>query len=379
MAFVALAAVAVTALAGAYASYKKGEISREEYEKQKALVAGIQAKLEAPPGTAQKFTPEEYTYAKKYTPEIATFVEEKQPTVVNEARSQREIGMQQDALGQYQNLARTGVDKVSDAQREEALFDADARDKSRRASIMRDQANRGLTGSGTDILMQQQSSQDAAVGARQASLDATRQAEARRMAALGNMSSLAGQVRGQNASTENINAQIMNSFNQRLANSKNLYNAQTANANNEAQRFNISNEHATDNANTALRNNAAYANMTRQEAAERERRDFQNNAASGQFDKLSGLNKMQADNQRTQAADYAQTASSAFAAGSSSYGAGQAADRDDARAARETRALDQKDHELGIDTKPLSNSTNQSNLTEEPVAQGPRRSRSLFA
>lgn len=348
---VPLAIAAVTALAGAYAAYKKGEISKEDYENRKRIAEEIQGKLKAPPGTAVEFTPEEYAYAQQYVPQIAQHIQEKQPQIVTESGSQFEKRMQRDALAKYSNLANTGQDNVADAQREEALFEADSRDKSRRAMILRDMANRGLSGSGMDLLGQQQSSQDAAVGARQASLDAVKQAEVRRLAALGSQANLAGQVRGQNTQVEQTNAQIMNSFNQRLANSKNLYNQQVANTNNDAQRFNIGNKQQVDMANTGLRNQANMNNITRQENAQQRLLDFQNASATGNLERLSELSKDKAAMDREQLGDYFQTGTGAVSAGMGAYSAGRQSEATE-------RAAAQKDRELDLEEQKIQNDTN---------------------
>jgi hypothetical protein len=121
-----------------------------------------------------------------------------------------------------------------------------------------------------------QGSQDAAVGARQASLDAVKQAEARRLGALGDMTNLASNIRGQNRQVEQTNVDIMNSFNQRLANAQNLYNQGVANTQNQAQQFNIGNQARVNMGNTDLRNQARLSNLTRQERAQQDLLDFEN-------------------------------------------------------------------------------------------------------
>ena len=194
---------------------------------------------------------------------------------MTDSASQPEKRMQREALNRYSNLSQTGTDVIADAQREEALFDAGAQDKARRNQIVQNMANRGLGGSGQDLLAQMQSSQDAAVNARSASLDAVKQAEMRRLGALDKMANMAGSVRSQNSQVEQTNANIMNSFNQRLASSKNLYNQNAAQTQNDAQKFNIGNEQQTRNANTGLRNQTNFTNMTRQERAAEALREYQ--------------------------------------------------------------------------------------------------------
>jgi hypothetical protein len=284
---VAMAAVSVVATA--YSEYQKGKISKRELEERLRLAKKYEEGLRAPPGTAEPFTSEEYAKIREFAPQIATFVQENRPSLVKEADSQREKRLQQDALGAYQERAQTGVDRIADAQREEALFEADARDKGRREAILRGMAARGLSGSGQDVLAQLQSSQDAAVGARQASLDAVKQAEARRIDALNSMANMASSVRGQNRQVEQTNIDIMNSYNQRLANAQNMYNQNVANTRNDAQRFNIGNEARVNMANTELRNTDRLRNLQREEAAREALREFENSKLRDVTNMQSGL------------------------------------------------------------------------------------------
>jgi len=338
---VVLGIMAVTAIATAYAAYKKGEISKEEYERNKQLGQEMEAKLKAPPGMAEPFTPEEYAFAQKYNPQIAAYVEENRPELVTESGSQTEKRMQRNALSKYSNLAETGTDVIADAQREEALFDADAQDKARRNQIVQNMANRGLGGSGQDMLAQMQSSQDSAVNARSASLDAVKQAEARRLGALDKMAGLAGNVRGQNFQVEQNNANVMNAFNQRLSSSKNQYNQNAADTQNRAQQFNIENEQRVNAANTGLRNQSNLSNLTREEDAKQRLLDFQNNMATGNYDRAADLNAMKSRNDREGVADKAQVLTSTAAAGANAYSSERTADAAD-------RAANQRDEDLKL-------------------------------
>jgi hypothetical protein len=353
-----LAVMAVTAAASAYSAYKKGQISKDEYERQKRLGEEMQRKMQAPPGTAEPITLEEYQYAQQYNPQIATFIEETKPELVTEAKSQYEISKQRQGLNEFDRLSRTGTDVIADAQREEALFDADARAKSRQASILRDRANRGLGGSGDELLAQLDSSQDAQVGARQASLDAVKQAEARRLGALGNMTGLASNIRNQNMQVEQNNTNVMNSFNQRMANSKNLYNQNVANTNNQAQQFNIGNKMTVDNANTGIRNQGKIMNVNRAEQAAKEKRDFENAMATGQYELAAKLSQQKAANDKEQLADNMQVITATAGAGLGAYGAAGNAQAAQAAAAQtqanQDRTFLQRDRELDI----MQNDTN---------------------
>lgn len=343
---VAIAAVGV--VSAAYSEYQRGEISREEFNKRKALAKRLEDGLRAPSGQAKPFTPEEYADIQKYAPQIATFVQENRPSLIKEAVSQKEIRTQQEGLDALRSRASSGRDVIADAQREEALFEADARAKGRREQILRDMANRGLSGSGQDILAQLQGSQDAAVGARQASLDAVKQAEARRLSALGDMTNLAGSIRGQNRQVEQTNVDIMNSYNQRLANAQNLYNQSTANTQNDAQKFNIANQARVSMGNTDLRNNAEQNNLTRQEQAQKDLLDFENDKLKSIVNTEAGIAAAQGQAARDRVAGTNQLIQSGLSGASQVY-SGYKADQVRAAERAEDRLERQRDRDNAID------------------------------
>jgi hypothetical protein len=282
MAFTAVAVGSLLVAAGsaAYSAWKNGEISDEQFEKTKEALRKYQDSLQAPPGTAPKFTPEEFASIQQFSPQIAQHVEEKSPEMLTEAKSGAAIRAQNEGLQDLRSRVMSGKDVIADAQQEEALFNADAQAKGRREQILQSMSNRGLSGSGQDILAQLGSSQQAQVNARQQSLDAAKQAEGRRMEALGQMTNLAGNIRGQNRQTEANNADIMNSYNQRLAAGQNAHNQYAAGVNNAAQQYNIGNKTQVDQANVNQRNQANYGNQMRQFNQEQAVRDFNNDKAA---------------------------------------------------------------------------------------------------
>lgn len=282
MAFTAIAvgSLVVSAAAAAYSAYQQGEISEQELNNTKEALKKYQDSLVAPPGEAPKYTPEEFQQIQKFSPKIAQYVQEKAPETLSEAGSQAAISAQNQGLQDLRARVNSGRDVIAEAQQEEALFNADAQAKGRRENLIRSMANRGLSGSGQDILAQLDSSQNAQVNARQQSLDAAKQAEARRMDALGQMTNLAGNIRTQNLNTERTNADIMNSYNQRLASGQNNFNQYEAGAQNAAQQYNIGNEARINEANVNQRNQANYGNQMRQFNQEQAVRDFQNDKAA---------------------------------------------------------------------------------------------------
>ena len=315
----------VNTVATAISAHEQGKISDRLYEDTINGIKKYQDSLEAPPGTAPKFTPEEFAAIQKFSPQIAQHVQEKSPEMLTEAKSGAAIRAQNEGLQDLRSRVMSGKDVISDAQQEEALFNADAQAKGRREQILQSLANRGLSGSGQDILAQNASSQQAQVNARQQSLDAAKGAEARRMEALGQMTNLASNIRGQNRQTEATNADIMNSYNQRLAAGQNAYNQYAANTNNAAQQFNIGNDAQVSHMNTNLRNAAGRDNMIRSEDAKRELRDFKNNTARDVLAASTHTAGMAANNARQNVGNWTGVVTGA-ASGAGQVAAGMHAD-----------------------------------------------------
>lgn len=324
---VIIGAAAVTAVAGAYSAYQQGKISKEQYKKTKQAFEDLKAKYELPDASVQDINLEEYNLLKQFSPEVASFVEEERPELITESGSGQEKRLQKNALDKYAGLAETGKDPIADAQREQAMFEADQRSRSERANIIRNMAQRGLVGGGTELLGSVAAEDDARANARAASLQGVQDSERRRLQALGNMTNLASDVRNQNLKTESANRDIMNAFTQRVANARNSYNRYAAEQNNEAQKFNINQNQAMANANVDTRNRENTGNIARQEAAKEARRSASNDLAKMEYQGATGLANMAADNSRQNVANITQVIGTAASQGGQIYG--QAQDRQD--------------------------------------------------
>jgi hypothetical protein len=253
---------AITAGAALYKSYKEGKINREEYERRKRMLEDYQAKMDqiGPGDAPPPITLEQYKLIGSYVPEVAQYYEQQAPELITEAGSTTERQAQRDALSRLSNLAVTGEDAISRAQREEAAFEADAAAKNRRAQILREYEQRGLGGSGQQLLADIAGSQDTDVAQRQAALRAAAEAQGRRYQALGDMAGLASNIRQQNTATEKANRDIMNQFTRDLASGRNSYNRYVAGTRNEAQQYNIGRAQNVANANLELTNRQNLAN-----------------------------------------------------------------------------------------------------------------------
>jgi len=238
------------------AAYKKGEISEAEYKRAMAAADELERKLKTmrPDETWENIDPQLLSEAAKYSPDIAAFVQENAPQLIQEAESATEKRVQREALQKLAAQAETGRDVISEAQREEALFEVEANAKARRDRLMEALRRQGMLGSGEALVAQLQGEEDASRRARQESLRGVQEAEMRRRQALGQAASLAGQIRGQNVKVESANVGTMNTYNQRLANARNLYNQYASGERNRAQELNQQRQRETEKYNLGLSN-----------------------------------------------------------------------------------------------------------------------------
>jgi hypothetical protein len=322
-----LAVAGGTFLVNLNAAYENREISRQEYEEGLKALEEYEAKLRTlrPDETWESIEPKLLGEMAKYSPEIAGYVQENAPELVTEAGSQTERRVQREALQKYAAMSETGRDVISDAQREQALFEAGASAKERQRRLTEGMRQRGMMGTGAELAARLGAEQAGAVSARQEALQGVQQAEARRREALGQAASLAGQIRGQNVNVESSNVGTMNAFNQRMANSKNLYNQYVSGERNQAQQLNQQRDIQRSQYNLGLENQYSMFNRQQQEAARERARQFDVNLAGVGYEGRGGLRKGQFDADRKFNSDIATGITSAMGAGMSTYGAMNAA------------------------------------------------------
>ena len=306
----------------AYAAYKKGEISREEYKQAISQAAELERQLKTlrPDATWRDLDPKLLSEVAKYSPDVAAFVQENAPELIQEAGSATEKRVQREALQKYSAMAESGRDVISEAQREQALFETDARSKQRQRAIMESLRRQGQLGSGAGLQAQLSAEQAEAVNARQAALQGVQEAEMRRRQALGQAAGLAGQIRGQNLNVESANVGTMNAYNQRLANARNMYNQYASNERNRAQIVNQQREMERERYNLGLQNQYAMYNRQQRDAARERARQYDADLASKMYGIRQGAEAKRFDGRRQEIADYATAVTSGLGAGMSAYG-----------------------------------------------------------
>jgi hypothetical protein len=310
-----------TTAVNAYAAYQKGEISRAEYERAVQSANELERKLKTlrPDESWQDIKPELLQEAAKYSPDISAFVQENAPQLITEAGSETEKRVQREALQKYAALSESGRDVIAEAQREQALFEADARAKARRERLLEGLKRQGQLGTGGALVSQLQGEQAEQQAARQEALQGVQQAELRRREALGQAASLAGSLRGQALQVESANVGTMNAYNQRLANARNLYNQYASGERNEAQRINQARDIARQQSNLELANRYAMYNREQALTARERARQFDVNLANRMFDVRQGAEAGRVQAERERVGDYGTAITSGIGVGTSLY------------------------------------------------------------
>lgn len=312
-----------TYLINAEAAYRKKEISEAEYKRamEAARVFENQLRQLRPSDTWQDINPELLKEVAKYSPEVAAFVQENAPQLITEAKSETEKRVQKEALQKYAAMSETGRDVISDAQREQALFEADARARSRQQQLQEALRRKGQLGSGQARALQFQLEQQEAQNARQAALQGVQESENRRRQSLSQAASLASQLRQSNLQVETANVNTMNSYNSRLANARNLYNEYAANTRNQAQQINQQREMERERYNLGLTNQYNMFNRMQREAAKERARQFDENLLNRMYDIREGNQGRRSQSEKEYVGDMGTAITSGLGAGMGAYSA----------------------------------------------------------
>lgn len=262
---------AAVALAQAYQTAKTRKANQKELDKLKAawdslVPPDFDVSIMDPPDLIRespmlpqfdmsKFTPETYKVVGQYAPQLAPLIREADPTVVkNTAEGKEGRQAQLDALKKMKMVASGGADPLLSGALDQAANRSQIESQSREGSILQDFARRGMMGSGQELAAKLASQQGAMTESAAASRQAAIESYKNRLQALRDSASLGGDISRDEWNQQSRNADIINSFNQRLS-----ANAQ-ANANmntgilNDAQYKNLMNEQDVANKNTSSKN-----------------------------------------------------------------------------------------------------------------------------
>lgn len=279
-------------ITGIYAAHQAKKINEETYQRLMQTAQAYENEMKGliPPGSVTPIQFEEFKrVVNDYIPEISQHVPEATPQQVTEAGVSGEKQAQKEALRQYGRMAQAGYDPIAAAQQEAALTAGAAQASAARQAALREAAQRGMGGTGLDVLAGMGATEQAGVAGRQAALQAQQEAGQRRMQALGAYGTLAGQMRQAGTETEKANVNVMNAFNERMARNLNQYNQYVAELKYQATLQNRAEKQRMAEMQTEAMNRQRVFESQRQQQAQESHRGALERAATTKYGIQTGM------------------------------------------------------------------------------------------
>lgn len=227
--------------------------SERERERVRALIDAVQD----PQFDMRNINPESLSVLQKYVPETAPYIQEVAPQVVQAQSAGAVAGRQAqlDALGKYRQLMDQGYDPQTAIEMARAQRGMASEAASARQTAQLEAQRRGL-GGGLSML---QAGAGAQAQDRMAQMQQQALADAaqRRLQATGLYGAMGGQIRGEDVNLERGNIDIINAYNQRMAQAQQNWANAGADIRNQAQLYNVKEAQRVDEANKQARYNAA--------------------------------------------------------------------------------------------------------------------------
>lgn len=274
--------MAAAAAAQAYQSSQAQGANKAQLDKMRADFAklvppGYDVSITDPPAQIQKavpppnydqrpMTPEQYQVVGKYSPEAAQYIAEKNPELVKQsAAGDAGKNAQLDALRSMRGIATSDFDPQFAQQMSQASRQAQTDAQSRSQSVLTDMARRGAGNSGLSALLQQNAGADAMDREAGIGMNAASQAYKNKIDAIRQSGAMGSDIAQQDQSLQGRNADIINSYNQRMTKSNQDWQTQRAQMMNDAQRQNLTAAQGAANNNVDVNNKFAMENRQRQD------------------------------------------------------------------------------------------------------------------
>lgn len=220
----------------------------------------------AGPDLARQIYLKEFQSAGVLTPELEQAINTgpSQVAQIKEDPSTRDAQMK--ALNLLAQKSQSGLSPIDMANLNQIQTQIATQNEGRRQAIMQNFASRGQAGSGNELLAALQNSQSGANSANSQGLGVAAQAQQAAAQALSQYGQLGGQVRGQDFSNAQVKANAADEFNRFNVSNQIAQQARNVANQNAAQSYNVQNNQNISNANT----NQANQEQLRQRAAEQQ-------------------------------------------------------------------------------------------------------------
>jgi hypothetical protein len=260
-------------------------------------LATIAQGLKAPPEigsiTYQQYAaPIDYELAGTLNPEQLQTTE-----LRNILRNEQARQAQLDVLGEYQDLSQTGLSAIDRAALSEIQNQIATQERGQREAILQNMAQRGLSGSGTELASNLLAGQSASQRASQMGMDQAAQAQQARLQALGNVAQMGQgleQADYERAARQAQASDVINQFN-----TQNKISAQAQNLANKQEVMNLTNQQKNriKESNTDLVNQALTQNVINKPLAQYGLQTQYQSGIAGGLQNQAGMQSQQAMNQ----------------------------------------------------------------------------------
>ena len=204
----------------------------------------------------EEYTPELLEVLGQLDPELEQEIRQNQSELSNIQVDPRLQAEQMSALEMLSGLSEGGLSEADLAGLEKARRGASQQAQAQQASILQNMQQRGLGGSGAELIARLQAGDAAADRELDANLDIAQLAQARALQALGQRAGLAGQIRSQEFGEQERVAQARDAINQFNTQLEAQRQARNAGAQNQAQQANLNLRQETANRNVGILNDA---------------------------------------------------------------------------------------------------------------------------
>jgi hypothetical protein len=256
------------------------------------LVQGMQAPPTIEDITYQQYAaPIDYELAGTLTPEQLQQTELRN-ILRNEQARQAQLGV----LGEYQDLSQTGLSAIDRAALTEIQNQIATQERGQREAILQNMAQRGLSGSGTELAANLLAGQSAAQRASQMGMDQAAQAQQARLQALGNVAQMGQGLEEtdfQRAARQAEASDVINQFN---VQNKNVAQAQNLANKQDIMNINRQQQNRIREANTDLVNQALTQNVINKPLAQYGLQTQYASGVSGGLQNQAGMQSQQAMN-----------------------------------------------------------------------------------
>lgn len=238
-----------------------------------------------PPDLSKEIIMQKFQEAGIMTPELEQEIAQQHSKMAELQEDPETRNAQMEALNTFKSLSKTGLGATDKAALNQVRDQVQRDLEGKRQQILQNMQQRGMGGSGAELISQLQASQGSANQASEESDRLAAMAQERALSALGRSADLAGNVRSQDFSNESAKARAQDELSRFNVDNQRSVQARNIGAKNQAQAQNLSNKQRIMDANI----NQANSEKLRQAQAQRDYWNDQLRRSQGRSSAYEGL------------------------------------------------------------------------------------------